>query len=164
MVLDGAGLVAPWANRPVRVACIDLINEGFCVGHQLAHGVDPATAQAILVEVAQQGIEALVSRQDNALGLRLSLDDPAKLKGDVEVQCVLASALDLLEIDSLEAMSRGLLGGGFGRILLCSNIEDGPVAFIKKRQVDLVASTSAKWDCVAVCMTLADKSAPDTSS
>ncbi len=138
MVLDGAGLVAPWANRPIRVVDCDRFS-GFLDGRQqLGHGGDPATAQSTLVEVAQQWIEALISRQDDAFGVGLSLDDPAKLEGDVEVQSVLASSLDLLKIDSLEAMSSGLLGRGFGRILLRSNIDDGPVAFVEKRKVDLV--------------------------
>jgi len=108
-VLDGAGLVAPWANRPIRVVDTDRCC-GFLDGRQqLAHGVHLATAPDILFEVTRPGIKPLVSGQANALGLRPSLDDPAKLEGDVGVQSALASALDLLEIGPLKTVCHGLL-------------------------------------------------------
>jgi hypothetical protein len=89
MVLYGAGLVAPWANRPVRVVECDRRN-GFLDGwQQFGHRVDPATAQAVLVEVAQQGIESLVSRQDDAFGVGLSLDDPSKLMRPSSSMCLI---------------------------------------------------------------------------
>ena len=69
----------------------------------------PGDSSGHFVEVAQQGIEAFVGRVDDSIGVGIRLDNPAKLKGDVEVLCVLASALDLLEIESLETLSRGLL-------------------------------------------------------
>lgn len=126
MVLNGAGLLAPRANNLVGAW-----RNFNLFWYQIVNALQSAAFQSVLVEVGKQRIKTLVSGKNKTLCLRRSLDGPSKLKGNVEVQGVLAAAFNLLEVNSAESVCRRWLLGGLGRILLGANENDRAVRFVQ---------------------------------
>src|SRR5213079_896275 len=79
----------------------------------LGHGIGAARGEAPPYQVPDQGVEALVLRQDHAGGARRARQVLAEVEGDVEVERVLALALDVDRHEALAEPQRGLeeLGG-----------------------------------------------------
>jgi len=136
VMFDGAGPMTALAGNQFdsegRTPDFDLGRE------QFVQAIDPPANHPVFVQVKEEGVKALVLRQDDALGLGCRLEGASQLKGDVEVKGVLACPLDLLEVHPGEPMSCGLLAGCFRRILLGAHVDDRPIAVVEPRKIDLV--------------------------
>lgn len=125
MVLNCAGPLAVPAGLQIQ---------GWCHSdrHQLFNVLYPSAVHAVVLEVAQQRIKALVSAQNEALRIGGSLKGAPKFKGYVEVQGVLASPRNLQEDHSTEPVGRSRFPGRLGRVLICSYEDDGPKALVQR--------------------------------
>lgn len=130
MMLNRACFVAALANDKLNDRCRGWHHN--CLrGRQFIKTTDATALQAVLVEMGQQGVKALVLGKYDAQGVRCRLKGSPELEGNVEVQGVLTSAFNLLEINTGEPVSRGWLLCCLRRVLVGSHIDDGSVAVIQ---------------------------------
>lgn len=85
MVLNRAGLPAVGADHQVRR------HHRFNIGrNKFCNALYAPAGHTVGIEVIQEGIEALVATEYEAMGVWCCLEHPAQLKGYVEVQSVFA--------------------------------------------------------------------------
>ena len=130
-MLDGASLSTLRAHGEVGIQ-IGIQTRQIRRGRQqFRHGVAAFAGQAVFVQVPQQRVESLVGRQDDAFGVGCRLYGASALESDMEIQGILAGALDLLKIDALEAICRRPLLRRPLRALLGTDLDNRPVCLVK---------------------------------
>jgi hypothetical protein len=100
---------------------------------QLVETANAAATQPDSIDMGDQWIKALVTRDNEANCLGRCLEHPAQLKRNVEIQRVLAVTQHFVEGDSLEPMGSTLIGNRLGGILICAQKHYGGVAVIEWR-------------------------------